>query len=403
MTAEVVISGIGLLSGHGQGAQAHWSKLSKPGAFPIVDAQRFAPHPVHPLGPVDFSAQIAKKSDLRQMEPWQRIGVFTAGLALTDAGLAGKAEYLERMNLIVAAGSGERDTATDMKVLEAIGTREDDEIRANEILPSNLRPTLFLAQLSNLLAGNISIVHKVTGSSRTFMGEEMAGVSAVETAVRRIAAGQGSLFLVGGAYNAEREDALLNFELDGKLLNGEFASVWERSGVHCNGFAPASLGAFLVLEERSHAERRGAVPYAKFVDVRSNRCNRQGGAAAANAGAQFNVLRRTLDKGPLAILSGASGAEPATAEELAFLQGLQAQGFEPAIRAYGSLLGHGVEAHFPCGIALAAIALKERRFYPPSGPPEIERQFPIEPTQIVVTGWGHWRGEATALLTAQEA
>ena len=44
---------------------------------------------------------------------------------------------------------------------------------------SDLRPTLFLAQLSNLLAGNISIVHGVTGSSRTFMGEEAAGVDAV--------------------------------------------------------------------------------------------------------------------------------------------------------------------------------------------------------------------------------
>ena len=42
----------------------------------------------------------------------------------------------------------------------------------------DLRPTLFLAQLSNLLAGNISIVHGVTGASRTFMGEESSGVDA---------------------------------------------------------------------------------------------------------------------------------------------------------------------------------------------------------------------------------
>jgi len=47
-----------------------------------------------------------------------------------------------------------------------------------------LRPTLFLAQLSNLLAGNISIVHGVTGSSRTFMGEEVAGVDAVRSRTR---------------------------------------------------------------------------------------------------------------------------------------------------------------------------------------------------------------------------
>src|SRR5690606_40064028 len=48
----------------------------------------------------------------------------------------------------------------------------------NERLMSDLRPTLFLAQLSNLLAGNIAIVHGVTGCSRTFMGEEASGVDA---------------------------------------------------------------------------------------------------------------------------------------------------------------------------------------------------------------------------------
>ena len=80
---------------------------------------------------------------------------------------------------------------------------------------NDLRPTLFLAQLSNLLAGNISIVHGVTGSSRTFMGEESAGVDAVRIAQARIAAGQSDLALVGGAYNAERWEVMLHFALAG--------------------------------------------------------------------------------------------------------------------------------------------------------------------------------------------
>ena len=79
--------------------------------------------------------------------------------------------------MIVAAGGGERDLAVDCNILnlEAEGTA----LRLfNERLMNDLRPTLFLAQLSNLLAGNIAIVHGVTGSSRTFMGEEAAGVDA---------------------------------------------------------------------------------------------------------------------------------------------------------------------------------------------------------------------------------
>ena len=65
------------------------------------------------------------------------------------------------------------------------------------VSPSGLRPTLFLAQLSNLLAGNISIVHGVTGSSRTFMGEEEAAADAVRIAQHRLAEGRGHLAFVG--------------------------------------------------------------------------------------------------------------------------------------------------------------------------------------------------------------
>ena len=96
-------------------------------------------------------------------------------------------------DMIVAAGGGERDLEVDGQILAGLEAADDPEAFLNERLANDLRPTLFLAQLSNLLAGNISIVHKVTGSSRTFMGEEIAGISAVEVAARRIGAGQGDL------------------------------------------------------------------------------------------------------------------------------------------------------------------------------------------------------------------
>jgi hypothetical protein len=52
------------------------------------------------------------------MSRWQRIGVYAAGLALDDAGLAGKSEVLEKTHLLVAAGNGDRDCSLDSKVLE---------------------------------------------------------------------------------------------------------------------------------------------------------------------------------------------------------------------------------------------------------------------------------------------
>ena len=82
-----------------------------------VDTKTFAPYIVHPLAPVNFDAQIPKKGDQRQMEPWQRIGTYAAGLALDSAGVKGNTDILGRMDMIVAAGGGERDLAVDGAIL----------------------------------------------------------------------------------------------------------------------------------------------------------------------------------------------------------------------------------------------------------------------------------------------
>ncbi|KAB2849908.1 MAG: beta-ketoacyl-ACP synthase II, partial [Hyphomicrobiaceae bacterium] len=181
---EAWITGVGIVSTVGEGAELTHQFLteeSRSGSAPAA-ATVLAPYPVHALCPVDFAKQIPSRAEQRQMGAWQRIGTHAAGLALADAGAAGNSELLDAMDLNVAAGNGERDTALDARVLEGFRASHDPGRFLNETLTSGLRPTLYLGELSNLLAGNIQIVHKVTGSSRTFKGEEMAGVSAVEDA-----------------------------------------------------------------------------------------------------------------------------------------------------------------------------------------------------------------------------
>ena len=112
---EAWITGIGIVSCLGEGPHAHWQGLN---AGQIrIDAKTFAPYLVHSLAPLDLDKQIPKKGDQRQMEPWQRIGTYAAGLALADAGVKGNPELLARTDMIVAAGGGERDVAVDGTIL----------------------------------------------------------------------------------------------------------------------------------------------------------------------------------------------------------------------------------------------------------------------------------------------
>lgn len=397
---EVWVTGVGLVSSLGEDTNAHVSHLLDGTNRPVIDEARYAPYCVHPLLPLDYSKQIPKKSDQRQMESWQRAGVYAAGLALADAGIARRGELLDHTDLVVAAGSGERDIHVDCEVLDKLSQTEDSTVLAKAVLPSALRPTLFLAQLSNMLAGNISIVHGVTGSSRTFMGEEMAGLAAVENAVRRISAGQADLVLVGGALNAEREDLLLGYELGHNLWRGPFAPVWDRRH-RGGGFVAGSVGAFLVLESRAHSEARGTLPYARITGIATDCCGRAAGEVTSTLMQLFERLRKKAPNGPLPVLSGASGVVPTTSEEMDFLDCLPAYGIEPIVRAYGSLLGHSVEAHFPAGLALAALAARHGAL--PSaldGSAAIERPFSGAVDRVLVTSAGHWRGEGLALVEA---
>jgi 3-oxoacyl-[acyl-carrier-protein] synthase II len=389
---DIWITGIGLVSSAGEGRAAHLAALESttPAA---LDATSFAPFTIHPSPALELDRQIPKKGDQRQMEPWQRLGTYTAGLAIDDA----KARALVGdMDLIVAAGGGERDVALDDAVLSALAPLPPAEaaVKLNEMLAGGLRPTLFLAQLSNLLAGNISIVQGVTGASRTFMGEDQAGADAVRIAAARVAEGNSSIALAGGAYSAPRWDMVMLYHAGGLLRRGPWAPVFSREDAP--GAITGTLGGFVVLETAAHARARGAQGLAKLNAVASAQARRTPEDSGHEAMAQaFARIAPRLGDGVLPVLSGCTGATVPTVLEREVLGALT----RPlAVRATGSRFGWGVEATFPANVALAALCLSEGVF--PSPMETLEARYEQAPRDILVTGFAAWRGEAMAHLSA---
>ncbi|UPY34981.1 beta-ketoacyl-ACP synthase [Sediminicoccus sp. KRV36] len=352
MLRPVAITGIGLASSHGEGRAVHTALLG--GAAPVLDEARFAPYAVHPLAPLPFDAAIPRR-EMRQMENWQRLGVYAAGLAIDDGGLR---DRVAAMDLIVAAGGGERDWKLDEQIMSA----HPAEIERHRMLMDGLRPTLFLAQLSNLMAGSISIVHNVAGSSRTLLGEEIAGAEALRIAAARVATGTSELSLAGGAFIAERPEILLLFAMGGMLHSGPWAPVAARQGI-----VFGSVGAFLTLGPAGAAK-----PLAILRHIATDQGPPEGRASRFAA-----LLAATPARAPdCLVISAASGAADATRAELAALP------TPPEIFA-ADLLGHSTEAAFPAALALATLAIQSGRA-----------------RQVLVTGAGQWRGEAVALLEA---
>ena len=120
-------------------------------------------------------------------------------------------------------------------------------------------------------------------------------------------------------------------------------------------------------------------------------------AAPANACADRGVIRGSAGAVASASrvgVSGATGANPATAEERVFLE----KHGELAVRASGSYLGHGLEPQFPMNLALATIALQHGTLFPPCDASGLEKPMSGALNQVVVTAVGHWRGEGLALV-----
>ena len=253
------------------------------------------------------------------MEPWQRLGTYAAGLAIDDAGARG---LVADMHLVVAAGGGERDVALDEQICGRTGRAAAGEAAPllNELLANGLRPTLFLAQLSNLLAGNISIVHGVTGSSRTFMGEECAAADAVRIARRGWPRAAARSPWSAAPSSPRRWDMLLLYAPAGGAVAGRtgaavasaprrrrhgHSAAWPPSWCWRPPTTPAPAAPAASPGLRCGAHRRRAPPRRRHGRGRAPAALALLGAAALRPG--------------YAVFSGATGAPRPPAEEAGFL------------------------------------------------------------------------------------
>ena len=100
---------------------------------------------------------------------------------------------------------------------------------------------------------------------------------------------------------------LMLYEFGSLALKNKFLPVWER-GTENGGFALGSLGAFLVIEARDHAEKRGAKPLGRLSAVVSDRANRRPGTITQSLSALWDRLKGQINTAHAAALSGATGA-----------------------------------------------------------------------------------------------
>ena len=180
------------------------------------------------------------------------------------------------------------------------------------------------------------------------------------------------------------------FELGGVVLKDKFAPVWDRGPD--GGIAFATVGAFLVLESEEHAKARGARPRARISQVFSDRNLRKSGQAEISLRHQWDAIAPQVDRTRAALISGASGFEPATSAEQSALKGIGLP-----IRNTGTYIGHGVDTQFMANLGIGCAVIEHGKLFASAGSGDTG-ESPPGLSQVVVTSVGNWRGEGLALL-----
>ena len=193
--------------------------------------------------------------DARKMDVFTQFGMVAASEAIADSGLIIDDALSYRAGVAVGAGIGGIQTITN---------NQDKLVESG---PRKVSPFFIPAGIINMVAGQISIKHRLKGPNISVVTACTTGTHNIGLAQRIIAYGDADVMVCGGAETTLTPLCLAGFSaaraLSKRNDEPEKASrPWDKDR---DGFVMGEGAGILVLEEYEHAKARGAKIYAELV------------------------------------------------------------------------------------------------------------------------------------------
>lgn len=193
--------------------------------------------------------------DARKMDLFTQYGIAAADEAMLDSGLIMNEALSRRTGVAVGAGIGGIQTITN----------NQDKLVAGG--PRKVSPFFIPAGIINMVAGQISIKHKLKGPNISVVTACTTGTHNIGLAGRMIAYGDADVMICGGSEMTTTPLCLAGFSavrsLSKRNDEPEKASrPWDKDR---DGFVMGEGAGILILEEYEHAKARGAKIYAELV------------------------------------------------------------------------------------------------------------------------------------------
>ncbi|WP_405484650.1 beta-ketoacyl-[acyl-carrier-protein] synthase family protein [Nocardia sp. NBC_00511] len=271
MTARrVVVTGIGLVTALGEGAQETWAALVA-GRSGIAPLQAYDPSPLRTrLGAEIPDFDPSKFLSLRSMRTSTRgdqYGVAAATLALRDAGLEER-DLGHRTGLYLGGNKDicqRDDSIADMEAIRGADGGPDMR-KLGELARAIVPPLAYIEGLQNGGTYHISSLFGLRGPNAFYAGAADSGATAIGRAMRAIRRGEADIAVAGGYDDATNWWAMAKLDGLGVLSprNDLDAGAFRPFDKDHSGSVIGDGAAILVLEERDSALRRGAHCYAEL-------------------------------------------------------------------------------------------------------------------------------------------
>ena len=262
---RVVVTGLGLLSPFGAGAELTWKKIlsgasaaSHITTFQTDDLPCKIAHVV-PRGdgegafnPDDF----LEPKDQRKIGDFILYGIAAADMALEDSGWK--------------PTTADEQNATGVMIGSGIGGIEgiaENALILHERGPRRISPFFIPGNIINLVSGQVSIRHGLKGPNHAVVTACSTGAHAIGDAARLIMFGDADVMLAGGSESPVTRLSIAGFS-SCKALSTAYNETPQKASRPYDrdrdGFVMGEGGAVVVLEELEHAKARGAKIYAEI-------------------------------------------------------------------------------------------------------------------------------------------
>ena len=255
---RVVVTGMGMLTPVGLNVEESWRNIlagvSGVGLVEDFDTTDYSTKIWAKVKNLNIEDHMSVK-DARKMDLFTQYGMVAADEAIADANLSLDDLTSLRAGVAVGAGIGGIQTITN----------NQDKLRAGG--PRKVSPFFIPAGIINMVAGQISIKHKLKGPNISVVTACTSGTHNIGIAARMIAYGDADVMVCGGSEMTCTPLCLAGFSAVRSLSkrNDEPEKASRPFDKDRDGFVMGEGAGILVLEEYENAKARGAKIYAELV------------------------------------------------------------------------------------------------------------------------------------------